>query len=222
MATSLKHSIPVLPWRAQSTWSLTVANAVPLVFGLSLFGFGEGLLVLSNLGASPWTVFALGLARHLGITVGWATLITSVAILLAWIPLRERPGCGTIANIVIIAAVLGWTVLLPSPHVLLVRLLLMVAGVYVIGLGGAIYLTTGLGPGPRDGLMTSLHRRLGVSVVYVRLSIEVTVLAIGWLLGGTVGVGTIVFASLIGFSLGLNLGLVSWAARRFGLTQADA
>jgi len=113
MATSLKHSIPVLPWRARSTWSLTVANAVPLVFGLSLFGFGEGLLVLSNLGASPWTVFALGLARHLGVTVGWATLITSAAVLLAWIPLRERPGCGTIANIVIIAAVLGWTVLSP-------------------------------------------------------------------------------------------------------------
>jgi uncharacterized protein len=126
------------------------------------------------------------------------------------IPLPPR-----MANIVIIAAVLDWTVLFPAPHQIVPRVLLMLAGVYTIGLGGALYLTTGLGPGPRDGLMTSLHRRLGVSVVYVRLAIEITVLTVGWFLGGTVGLGTVVFAGAIGFALGLNLALVGAVASRY-------
>ena len=210
----MRHTIPTVPWRATTTWSITPRNLVPLIFGLSVFGFGEGLLVLSHLGASPWSVFALGLAKVMHLSVGWTTLLISAAVMLLWIPLHEKPGFGTIANIAIIAGVLGVTVLLPAPHALVVRVLLIVIGIECIGLGSALYITTGLGPGPRDGLMTSLHRRTGISVVYIRLSIEVTVVVLGWLLGGTVGLGTVAFAACIGFALGVNLVLVQTLAER--------
>src|ERR1700731_5145512 len=178
----------------------------PLVGGLSLFGLGEGLLVVSHWGATPWTVFAQGLGHRLGISIGWSTILISAFVLLAWWPLREKPGVGTLANMVIIAYVLDLTAAhLATPSSNVLRALFMVLGVLSIGLGSALYLTTGLGPGPRDGLMTSLHRHFGFSVVYVRLSIEVVVLVIGWLLGGVVGVGTAFFAATVGFSIGLNL-----------------
>jgi uncharacterized membrane protein YczE len=189
----------------------------PLVGGLSLFGFGEGLLVASHWGATPWTVFAQGLGHRLGISLGWSTLAISSAVLLTWWPLREKPGFGTIANLVVIAYALDVTaanVSTPSSWVL--KTVLMVSGVAAIGIGSALYLTTGLGPGPRDGVMTSLHRRLGVSVVYVRLSIEVVVLIIGWLLGGVVGIGTAFFAGTIGFSMGLSLNVVDRLVTRSG------
>ena len=182
---------------------------LPLVGGLSLFGLGEGLLVVSHWGATPWTVFAQGLGHRLGISIGWSTILISAFVLLAWWPLREKPGVGTLANMVIIAYVLDLTAAhLATPSSNVLRALFMVLGVLSIGLGSALYLTTGLGPGPRDGLMTSLHRHFGFSVVYVRLSIEVVVLVIGWLLGGVVGVGTAFFAATVGFSIGLNLNIV--------------
>lgn len=185
----------------------------PLVGGLSLFGLGEGLLVASHWGATPWTVFAQGLGHRLGISIGWSTLVISTVVLAAWWPLREKPGFGTIANVVIIAYTLDLTaayVATPSSDWL--RAILMVSGVASIGVGSALYLTTALGPGPRDGVMTSLHRRLGVSVVYVRLGIEVVVLVIGWLLGGVVGIGTAFYAGTIGFSIGLSLHVASRVA----------
>jgi hypothetical protein len=189
----------------------------PLAGGLSLFGFGEGLLVASHWGATPWTVFAQGLGHRVGISLGWSTLVISSAVLLTWWPLREKPGFGTIANLIVIAYTLDVTaanVSTPSSWVL--KAVLMVSGVAAIGIGSALYLTTGLGPGPRDGVMTSLHRRLGVSVVYVRLSIEVVVLIIGWLLGGVVGIGTAFFAGTIGFSMGLSLNVVDRLVTRSG------
>ncbi len=183
---------------------------IPLVFGLSLFGFGEGLLVDSRWGATPWTVFAEGISKHAHISIGWSTAAISAVVLLLWFPLRERPGLGTIANLVIIATFLDLTAAwLPLPTNPAIKCLYIVAAVVVIGIGSALYLTTALGPGPRDGLMTSLHRHFGVSVVYVRLGIEVIVLAVGWSLGGTVGIGTVVFATTIGFSIGLSLNLLS-------------
>ncbi|MDH2902646.1 MAG: hypothetical protein PXZ08_01675 [Actinomycetota bacterium] len=203
---ALSHRIPETPWRATSTWALRPRMIAPLVGGLTLFGIGEGLLVASHWGATPWTVFAQGLARRLGVSLGWSTLLVSAVVLLAWWPLRERPGFGTVANVVVIAYSLDLTasnVATPSSAVL--RAVLMLSGVLAIGIGSAFYLTTGLGPGPRDGVMTSLHRHLRVSVVYVRLSIEVVVLTLGWLLGGVVGVGTAFFAGTIGFSIGLSL-----------------
>ncbi len=189
--------------------------AAPLVIGLTLFGFGEGLLVQSHWGATPWTVFAQGIAHHAHLSLGWATALISAVVLLAWWPLRERPGLGTVANLVIIAYVLDRTTYVVAvPHSSVLKAIFVVGGVLVIGVGSSLYLTTGLGPGPRDGLMTGLHRRWHVSVVYVRLSLEVTVLFIGWLLGGTVGIATAFFASTIGFSIGASLHALERIVRR--------
>ncbi len=214
----LSHKIPMTPWRAHSTWGLRAPTAVPLVLGLTLFGIGEGLLVVAKWGATPWTVFAQGVSHHAHLSLGWSTAAISCVVLLAWWPLRERPGIGTLANLAIIALVLNVTAdFVPTPHAPLVKLVFVVGAVLVIGVGSALYLTTGLGPGPRDGLMTSLHRRLGVSVVYVRLTLEIVVLVVGWLMGGTVGVGTAFFAATIGFSIGASLQatdrLVRWYQR---------
>jgi len=212
----LSHKIPVTPWRATTTWGLKPRMVLPLVLGLTMFGCGEGLLVVSHWGATPWTVFAQGIARHAHISIGWSTAAISCVVLLAWLPLRERPGFGTIANLIIIAYVLDVTSsVVPVPHDDWVKAGFMVGAVVLIGIGSALYLTCGLGPGPRDGLMTGLHRRLGVSVVYVRLTLEVIVLVIGWLLGGTVGIGTAFFAGTIGFCIGASLHAVDWCVRKW-------
>lgn len=211
----LSHRIPLTPWRARSPWAFRPRMAAPLVIGLTLFGFGEGLLVQSHWGATPWTVFAQGIAHHAHLSLGWATALISAVVLLAWWPLRERPGLGTVANLVIIAYVLDRTTYVVAvPHSSVLKAIFVVGGVLVIGVGSSLYLTTGLGPGPRDGLMTGLHRRWHVSVVYVRLSLEVTVLFIGWLLGGTVGIATAFFASTIGFSIGASLHALERIVRR--------
>ena len=189
----------------------------PLLGGLALFGFGEGLLVQSHWGATPWTVFAQGVVRHTSLSLGWATALISAIVLLGWFPLRERPGLGTLTNLLVIAYVLDLTAAtLPVPAAPLARAGYMVAAVVAIGIGSAFYLTCGLGPGPRDGLMTSLHRRFGVSVVYVRLSLEITVLVAGWLMGGVVGVGTAFFAATIGFSIGGSLRAMEGVLARVG------
>jgi hypothetical protein len=188
---------------------------LPLLIGLSLFGFGEGLLVQSHWGASPWTVFAQGVARHTHLSLGWSTALISVVVLLGWIVLRERPGFGTIANLIVIAYVLDMTTyFLAVPSDPGLKILYIVGAVVVIGVGSALYLSTNLGPGPRDGLMTSIHRHFGVSLVYVRLSLEATVLVVGWLMGGTVGVGTAFFAATIGFSIGASLNLMERLVKR--------
>jgi uncharacterized membrane protein YczE len=205
----LSHTIPETPWRARSTWAMRLRMAVPLFGGLAAFGFGEGLLVQSQWGASPWTVFAEGIAKHLQISLGWSTALVSVVVLLAWIPLRQRPGFGTIANVVIIAYVLDLTTYAVAPsHADWLKVVYVLGAVLSIGVGSAFYLTCNLGPGPRDGLMTGLHRRLHVSIVYIRLTIEAAVLTIGWLLGGTVGIATAFFAATIGFSIGASLNVL--------------
>jgi hypothetical protein len=189
---------------------------LPLMVGLSLFGFGEGLLVQSHWGASPWTVFAQGVARHTHLSLGWSTALISCAVLLGWILLRERPGFATIANVIVIAYVLDMTTyLLPVPSNPAVKIVYILGAVVVIGVGSALYLSNNLGPGPRDGLMTGIRRRWGVSLVYVRLSIEATVLVVGWLMGGTVGVGTAFFAATIGFSIGASLHVMDRIVQRF-------
>ncbi len=211
----LSHKIPTTPWRAKNTWALRPRMVAPLIIGLTLFGIGEGLLVVAHWGATPWTVFAQGIAHHTGISIGWSTALISCVVLLGWFPLRERPGLGTIANLVIIAYVLDVTAaIVPEPSSDVVKAIFVVGAVALIGVGSSLYLTTGLGPGPRDGLMTGLHRRLGVSVVYVRLTMEVIVLVIGWLLGGTVGVGTAFFAATIGFCIGASLNALTWIVKK--------
>jgi uncharacterized membrane protein YczE len=206
----------VTPWRAASPWAFHPRMALPLMLGLSLFGLGEGLLVQAQWGATPWTVFAQGVSKHTNWSLGWSTAVISLAVLVAWLPLRERPGLGTIANLIVIAYVLDLvSTNLAVPHADWLKSLYVVSAVVVIGVGSALYLTTGLGPGPRDGLMTSWHRRLGVSVVYIRLTLEVTVLVVGWLMGGTVGVGTAFFAATIGFSIGASLRVTESLVSRF-------
>ncbi len=212
----LSHRIPVVPWRATSPWGIRPRMFLPLLSGLALFGFGEGLLVQSHWGATPWTVFAEGVARHTGLSLGWSTALISAVVLVLWFPLRERPGFGTIANLIVIAYVLDLTtyvLVVPSNPGL--KILYIVGGVVVIGIGSALYLSTNLGPGPRDGLMTGLHRRLGVSLIYVRLTLEATVLLVGWLMGGTLGVGTAFFAATIGFSIGASLEVMDRIVQRF-------
>jgi uncharacterized membrane protein YczE len=200
------RTVPMTRWRAPSRWRASPVTVVVLLVGLWLFGTGEALLVDAGLGVSPWTVLAQGVGLKVGIGVGFATFVVSGIVLLLWLPLRERPGLGTVSNAVVVAAALGLTVLwLPAPDALAWQLAEVLGGVAVIGLGSGLYLTTGLGPGPRDGWMTGLHRRTGIPVTLVRLAIEVVVLGLGWLLGGTVGVGTLVFALLVGAAVGYGL-----------------
>jgi len=183
------------------------------VGGLWIFGTGEAMLVDAALGNAPWTVFAQGVSVRSGLSIGVATFFTSVAVLLLWIPLRERPGLGTVANAVVIATALQVMIeVLPGPEAFGWRLLQVIVGIALVGVGSGLYLTTNLGPGPRDGLMTGIHVRTGIAVTPVRLGIEVVVLIVGWLLGGTVGLGTLLFALLIGPSVGYGLRLVGWVA----------
>jgi len=183
---------------------------VVLVVGLWLFGTGEALLVASRLGNTPWTVLAQGVSRHSPLSIGEATFAISIVVLLAWIPLRERPGLGTIANAVVIAvAIDAMLEVLPQPHADPARLGEVFAAILCIGVGSGLYLTTWLGPGPRDGWMTGLARRTGLPIATVRLSMELTALVAGWFLGGRVGLGTVVFALSIGYAVSLAMTLLA-------------
>jgi uncharacterized membrane protein YczE len=183
----------------RSRWVPSPARFTRLLAGLTLFGAGEALLVASDLGNSPWTVLAQGLGEQIGISVGAATVLVSGLVLLAWIPLRQAPGLGSICNAVLIGVALDATLaLLPEHAPLAARAAMVPAGIGLVALGSGLYLTARLGPGPRDGLMTGLHRRTGLSLRAVRAGIEVSAVIVGYLLGGTVGVGTLAFAVLIG------------------------
>jgi uncharacterized membrane protein YczE len=178
--------------------ALMARRLVQLYAGLALYGLGIALQVSSRLGNDPWDVFHQGLARRFGLSLGIWIIIAGAVVMLAWIPLRQRPGIGTISNVVLIGAFADlflW--LLPSPGALAARWAFLVLGVLAGGFATGCYIGAGLGPGPRDGLMTGLAAR-GYSIRVVRTGIELTVLAVGWLLGGTVGVGTLLYAAAIG------------------------
>lgn len=167
-------------------------------------------MIQSTIGNAPWSVLAQGISERLNITMGWSTFCISTVVLLLWIPLRERPGFGTVANITIIAvAIQVGVTIFPLQSNFLFAVIYCLIGVAMVGIGSALYITCGLGPGPRDGLMTAIHMRSGVRIGRVRLGIEGTVLLIGWLLGGTVGLGTLLFAILIGQAIAIGLGVVS-------------
>jgi uncharacterized membrane protein YczE len=171
---------------------------VQLALGLALYGFSDGLLVLAGLGLDPWDVFHQGLSRHTGLPIGTWAIIVGCAVLLLWIPLRQMPGLGTVANAVIIGLVINLTLaLFPAPTGLTARIALLIAAVALNGVATGAYIGAGMGPGPRDGLMTGLARR-GLSIRVARTGIELTVLAIGFLLGGSVGIGTVLYAVAIG------------------------
>ena len=169
-----------------------------LYLGLALYGFSDGLLLLGGLGVDPWDVFHQGLSRQLGLGVGTWSIIVGACVLAVWLPLRQRPGLGTLSNVVIIGLVINLTLAsIPAPRELGVRVAAMLSGVVLNGIATGAYIGAGLGPGPRDGVMTGFAAR-GHSIRVVRTSMEITVLAIGWLLGGTVGVGTVTYALAIG------------------------
>ena len=204
------RTVPITRWRSHSRWSPTPASVVVLLVGLYAFGTGEALIVQGGLGVSPWTVLAQGLSTVLPMSIGVATFLVSALVLLLWIPLRERPGLGTIANAVVIAVALQVGVaLIPEPEGWAAQLAVVLLGIAMIGLGSGLYLTTNLGPGPRDGWMTGIHQRTGWPVGRVRLGIELIVLVVGWLLGGTVGLGTILFAVLIGPTVAQGLAIAA-------------
>ena len=188
-----------------------VRRMLQLLGGLLLYGISMGLQIRSVLGLDPWDVFHDALSKRTGLTFGTITAITGALVLLCWLPLRQRPGVGTVCNILLIAVAVDTTLfLLPAPRLLIVRIILLVAGVVLNGLATAAYIGARLGPGPRDGLMTGLHTRTGLSVRLVRTCIELTVIGIGWLLGGTVGIGTVLYALSIGPLTQAFLPLVSW------------
>ena len=203
------RSVPQTPWTAKSRWQLSPIRFAILITGLALFGFGESFLIVSTLGNSPWTVLAQGISKQLGVSVGIATVIVSSIVLSLWIPLKEKPGFGTLANIIVIATALDFGVTnFPAQSGFFSRLLYVVLGVVLVGVGSSLYITCGLGPGPRDGWMTALHNRTGIPVGRVRMAIEAFVLLLGWLLGGTVGIGTAIFALTVGYSVALSFGIV--------------
>lgn len=182
-----------------SLWRTDPRILIRLLAGLWLFGVGEACLVLAELGNSPWTVLAEGVSEQTGAGIGAVTIAISFVVLLAWIPLRQRPGLGTVVNAIVVGLAIGVTLdLVGRPDQLILRLALVVGGIALVGAGSGVYLTCRLGPGPRDGLMTGLHARTGRSLRLVRTALEISVTVAGALLGGTVGLGTLAFALLIG------------------------
>lgn len=203
-------SVPLTPWRAAHRWDLSPLRILILTFGLVVFGIGDAFVVQAGLGNAPWTVFAQGISAKTGISLGWATFFTGIAVLLCWIPLREKPGFGTLANIAIISASIQFGVdHIPEQESLVSGIFFAILGIALVGVGSALYITCGLGPGPRDGAMTGLHARTGIRVGRVRMAIEVFVLLIGALLGGQVGIGTALFALLIGQSVAISFGVLA-------------
>ena len=206
-------SVPKTSWSSDTPLNFKpkLKTFILLCLGLSLFGFGESLLIHSTIGVSPWTVLAEGLSLKLNWSVGFATFIVSVLVLSTWIFLKQKPGLGTLLNIIIIAGMIDISLFLFdfSTNSYLLNILTGILGVLFVGLGSGIYLIANLGPGPRDGLMTGLQRITNFPIAWVRASIEISVVILGWILGGTVGLGTLIFAFGIGPAVALGLYLTN-------------
>jgi hypothetical protein len=206
-------SVPKTSWSSDTPLNFKprLETFILLCLGLSLFGFGESLLIHSTIGVSPWTVLAEGLSLKLNWSVGFATFIVSVLVLSTWIFLKQKPGLGTLLNIIIIAGMIDVSLFLFdfSTNSYLLNILTGILGVLFVGLGSGIYLIANLGPGPRDGLMTGLQRITNFPIAWVRASIEISVVILGWILGGTVGLGTLIFAFGIGPAVALGLYLIN-------------
>lgn len=204
-------NIPIVSWSSEKSlnFSPKISTSFFLIFGLSIFGLGEGLLILSTTGNSPWSVLAEGISKTSGLSIGIATFLISVSVLFLWIFIKQKPGLGTIFNIIIIAGMIDITLnIFDAPSSILMKYLLAVLSVILVGLGSGIYLVANLGPGPRDGLMTGLTKLTNLPIALVRAFLEVSAVLAGWYLGGTVGVGTLLFAFGIGPCVALGLYLV--------------
>ena len=203
--------IPKVNWSSEKPYNFRpkFSTFFFLCFGLTLFGLGEGLLIVSLTGASPWSVLAQGISLNVNLSIGTITFLISIGVLILWIPLGQKPGMGTIFNALIIALMIDICIkFVPTPSNYFYQLILAVISVITVGIGGGIYLVSNLGAGPRDGLMIGLQKVTNLPVAAVRAILEISVVSIGWYLGGTVGVGTLLFAFGIGPCVALGLFMV--------------
>ena len=213
MFLSLKN-IPKVSWSSEKPLNLKpkISTFLFLCFGLTLFGLGEGLLIVSFTGASPWTVLAQGISLNVDFSIGTVTLFISLGVLFFWIFLNQKPGIGTFLNALIVAVMIDISIaFVPTPESFIFQLLLAIFAVLIVGLGSGFYLVANLGPGPRDGLMTGIQRKTNYPIAAVRAFLEITVVSIGWYLGGTVGIGTLLFAFGVGPAVALGLFIVGKA-----------
>ena len=211
MFLSIKN-IPKVSWSSKKPLNLKpkISTFFYLCIGLGIFGLGEGLLIISYTGASPWSVLAQGISLNIDLSIGLVTFFVSLFALSLWMFLDQKPGIGTIFNIIIIAAIIDLSIaFVQTPQSYIGQLILAIVAVLLVGLGSGIYLIANLGPGPRDGLMTGIQRKTNLPIAVVRAFLEITVVSIGWYLWGTVGIGTLLFAFGIGPAVALGLFLVS-------------
>ena len=204
-------NIPEVSWSSEKSLNLKpkFSTFFFLCFGLTLFGLGEGLLIVSFAGASPWSVLAQGISLNVNLSIGIITILVSIVVLIFWMPLNQKPGIGTILNAIIIGLMIDVCIrYVPTPENYIYQIFLAIIAVLTVGFGGGIYLVANLGAGPRDGLMVGLQKKTNLPIAVVRGSLEITVMSIGWYLGGTVGVGTLLFAFGIGPAVALGLYIV--------------
>jgi uncharacterized membrane protein YczE len=213
-------NVPTTWWSADDPWTLKprFSTMIMLIIGLIIFGAGDAVLISARLGNTPWTVLAEGIAENLDLSIGKSTFLVSLLVLLIWIPLREKPGIGTILNAILIAATIEFLMpILPTPETFSLQIIQVLAGIVLVAIGSGLYLTANLGPGPRDGTMTGLTKVTGIPIGRIRSGIEIFVIAIGWTLGGKFGIGTILFAILIGPCVAICLNM----AGRLGKPSDD-
>ena len=206
------RSVPSTKWSSDKplNFSPKPITVFILCLGLFLFGLGESLIITASVGMSPWTVLAEGLSITIGLSIGTLTFLISLGVLLLWIPLKQQAGIGTILNVIIVAAVIEWSLpYLPHPETYAMQILQAVLGTLIVGVASGIYLIANLGPGPRDGLMTGCQKATGLPIAWVRVFLEIVVITIGWILGGTVGIATVIFAIGVGPAVSMGLYLIA-------------
>ena len=206
------RSVPSTKWSSDKplNFSPKPITIFILCLGLFLFGLGESLIITASVGMSPWTVLAEGLSITTRLSIGTLTFLISLGVLLLWIPLKQQAGIGTILNAIIVAAVIEWSLpYLPHPETYAMQILQAVLGTLIVGVASGIYLIANLGPGPRDGLMTGCQKATGLPIAWVRVFLEIVVITIGWTLGGTVGIATVIFAIGVGPAVSMGLYLIA-------------
>ncbi|MDC0941657.1 hypothetical protein OAT62_02845 [Gammaproteobacteria bacterium] len=211
------RSVPVTNWSSEKPLNFAPKplTLIILCFGLFLFGLGESLIITASAGMSPWTVLAEGLSITTGLSIGALTFLISLGVLLLWIPLKQQAGVGTILNVIIIAAVIEWSLpYLPHPESYAIQIIQAIVGTLVVGIASGIYLIANLGPGPRDGLMTGCQKATNLPIAWVRVFLEITVISIGYALGGTIGLATIIFAFCVGPAVSLGLYFIASISKK--------
>ena len=209
--------VPVVNWSSEFPLNTKPRSItlVMLVIGLFLFGLGEAIIIGSGSGVSPWTVLAQGISMRSNLSIGVATFLISVSILIFWIPLKQIPGIGTVLNAILIASAIDLTLpYLPRPDTTFFKILQASFGILIVGIGSGIYLSSNLGPGPRDGLMVGLQKKTNTAIPVIRTFIELSAVTLGWFLGGVVGIGTILFVFGVGPCVGIGLTLVEKTSKK--------